>query len=75
MAKKTSIVDELRRAIRQAEQGGLTRYRLAKMTGVEQAVLSKLMRGMKGLRLDTAERIVRGLGKRLAIVDDSTAVR
>ena len=48
----------------------MTRYRLAKVADVEQAVLSKLVRGMKGIRLDTAERIARGLGKRLAIVDE-----
>ena len=71
MAKRqTIIVDQLRRAIRQAERAGMTRYRLAKVADVEQAVLSKLVRGMKGIRLDTAERIARGLGKRLAIVDE-----
>jgi plasmid maintenance system antidote protein VapI len=64
------VVDALRKAIRQAEKSGMTRYKLAQSCGVEQAVLSKLMRGMKGVRLDTAERIVNGLGKRLAIVDD-----
>ena len=70
MPKTRSIVEQLRKAIAQAERGGLTRYRLAKLSGVEQSVLSKLVRGMKGIQLATAEKIVAGLGKRLAIVDE-----
>lgn len=71
MTKRSkSIVNDLRRAIAEAEKRGFTRYKLAQASGVEQAVLSKLVRGMKGIRLDTAERIVNGLGKRLVIVDD-----
>jgi plasmid maintenance system antidote protein VapI len=68
--RSKNIVDELRGAITKAERQGLTRYKLAQVSGVEQAVLSKLVRGMKGIRLDTAQKIVKGLGKRLAIVDE-----
>jgi hypothetical protein len=70
MSKKVSIVKQLQQAIAKAERAGVTRYQLSKLSGVEQAVLSKLMRGMKGVRLDTAERIVKGMGKRLTIVDE-----
>ena len=68
--RQVTIIKQLQKAIRQGERAGLTRYRLSQLSGVEQAVLSKLMRGTKGIRLDTAEKIVKGLGKRLAIVDD-----
>ena len=73
MSKRTGITAELRAAIRAAEQTGLTRYRLSKLSGVEQAVLCKLVHSQRVVRLDTAEKIVRGLGKRLVIVDDPKA--
>lgn len=42
--RQVSIVGQLRKAIREAEQIGMTRYKLAQVSGVEQAVLSKLVR-------------------------------
>lgn len=67
--KQLSIGDELRRAIRQAEKAGTTRYRLAKATGLTSGALSRFMAGDRAPTLDTAARIARGLGKRLALVD------
>jgi predicted transcriptional regulator len=70
MSKKhSSIVDELRRTIRQAEKAGTTRYRLAALAGVDQSQLSKLMLGKLTPTLPTGEKILRALGKRLAITD------
>ena len=59
--RKSNIADELRRAV---SKSGMTQYRIAKRSGVEPAVISKFMRGLKGIQLDTAARIVAGLGKR-----------
>jgi predicted transcriptional regulator len=63
------IVEQLRAAIRKAERAGISRYRLSKLSGVEQAVLCRIMGRKTRVRLDTAEKILRGLGKRLIIVD------
>jgi plasmid maintenance system antidote protein VapI len=68
--RQVTIVKQLQRAVRAGERGGMTRYKLAQVSGVEQAVLSKLVHGTRIVRLDTAEKIVKALGKRLAIVDD-----
>ena len=50
MAKKRikpdAFSDQIRRAI---ETCGMTRYRLAKLSGVEQAVLSRFINGKSGL--------------------------
>ena len=64
-----SVAEQLRRAILAAEKRGMTRYAIAKASGVSQAQLSKLMREQRSPRLDTAEKIVRALGKRLTITD------
>ena len=71
MSKPTNIVEELRRAIARAGRHGLTRYRLAKLSGVDQSQLSKLVRVQRVPRLDTAEKIVRALGGRLVIMMDT----
>jgi transcriptional regulator with XRE-family HTH domain len=64
-----SIIDDLRRAIRTAERKGITRYRLAQLSGVEQAVLSKLMHGKRTVGIATAEKIAAALGKQLVMID------
>jgi hypothetical protein len=68
--RKSNIVAELRKAILEAEHAGVTRYKLAQESGVEQAVLSKVIHRTRVVRLDTAEKIVLALGKRLVILDD-----
>lgn len=67
--KGKNIADDLRRAIREAERAGLTRYKLAQDCGVSEAQLSRIFRGLIEPKLSTAERILAGIGKRLKIVD------
>lgn len=69
MSKRQNIVDDLRRAIRQAERRGLTRYAIAKRTGLSQAMLSRFMAGENAPKLDTAERIAKAIGRRLVLTD------
>lgn len=64
-----SVVKQLRRVIAAAEKTGVTRYAIAKTSGVSQAQLSKLMLEQRAPRLDTAEKILRALGKRMTITD------
>jgi predicted transcriptional regulator len=67
--RQGNIADELRKAIAQAKRAGVTRYKLSKISGVTEGGLSRLMAGQNVPRLDTAERILSALGKRLVIAD------
>lgn len=44
--KRASVSDQVRAAV---ERCGLTRYRIAKETGIDQATLSKFLSGERGL--------------------------
>ena len=70
MSKSKPIADELRKLIAEAEQQGISRYRLAQLSGVSEGQLSRLVNGQVDPRLDSAERIARALGHRLRIVAD-----
>ncbi len=50
--------DQIRRAI---EESGLSRYRIAKATGVDEGILSRFMHG-SSMRTDTLDRIAECLG-------------
>ena len=65
MAKRTSFLDILRRAIK---ADGRSLYRLAKDSGVDVAVLQRLMAHERGVNLTTAERICRQVGLELRTV-------
>ncbi len=69
MKRKTPMLaKELVDAIRRYEVSGGSRYRLAGISGVSQAQLSKLMRGVRGsLRIETAERLADAMGYRLTL--------
>jgi ribosome-binding protein aMBF1 (putative translation factor) len=67
--RQVNIVKQLQQVVRQGERAGMSRYRLSQVSGVEQAVLSKLVHGTRVPTLHTAEKIVRALGKRMVIVD------
>lgn len=67
MNAKTNIVNELRKAIAKSEKLGLTRYRIAKATGLSQAMLSRFMAGENVPKLDTAQRIAHAIGRRLVL--------
>lgn len=49
-AKRLDFEDQLRREI---ERCGLTRYRISKMTGIDNAVLSRFMSGKVGMSMDS----------------------
>ena len=66
--KRRPIVERLRKAIRDAEQQGITQYRIAKESGVSAGQLSRLMHGKVAPRLDTAERIARAIGCEIRLV-------
>jgi transcriptional regulator with XRE-family HTH domain len=72
MSKRSkSVADDLRRAIAQAEKRGMTRYAIAKATGLSQAMLSRFMAGENVPKLDTAERIAKAIGRRLVLANDA----
>lgn len=66
MAKRPrSISDQLRAAIADAGRAGVTRYRISKETGVDQAALSRFVHGNQGLDLSSVDRLAAYLGLRL----------
>ncbi len=63
MAKKPkSIVEELRQAIRRAEQAGVTRGRIATIASIPRSQMTRIASGENVPRLDTAEKIARAMG-------------
>jgi transcriptional regulator with XRE-family HTH domain len=64
---KASIVEQLRKAIRQAERVGMTRYQISKATGMPQSQVGRIASGETVPKLDTAERIALAIGCKLAI--------
>ncbi len=60
--KPLSVSDQLRRAI---DECGLTKYRIYVETGVDQATLSKFVRGERGVSLDTFDVLCDYLGLEL----------
>ena len=59
---KPTMTDVLRDAI---EQSGLTRYRIAKDTGIDEAALMRFVRGETSLRLARADVLAEYLGLEL----------
>ena len=47
------------------QESGLSFYRIEKETGVDNALLSRFMRGERGVTLPTAERIAKVVGLEL----------
>jgi transcriptional regulator with XRE-family HTH domain len=66
---KRTMTDVLRIAI---EESGVSRYQIAKDTGILQGSLSRFVRGETSLRLDNADRLAAYFGLRL--VPDPDAV-
>jgi len=56
MAKRQThkLSDQMRQAI---EDSGLSRYAIAKETGIDQAALSRFIHGQMGLSLDALDRL------------------
>jgi len=59
-----TILDQVIRAI---EESGITRYELAKRTGVSESALSRLVRGERSISVETLERLAEELGLELRI--------
>jgi len=57
-----SIAGALRRALKTSE---LSRYAIAKETGITQSILSRFLHGKAGITLDTADRLAKILGLQL----------
>ena len=57
-----TLTDALRAAI---EQSGITRYQIAKDTGLNQAVLCRFVHNEKSLNLDSADKLAAYLGLRM----------
>lgn len=68
MPKRSTITEQLRAAIRQAEKRGVSRYRMAQISQVSQAQISRFMAGDIAPKLETAERIAEAIGNRLSLV-------
>jgi len=67
MAKKTTNIEEqLRQAI---SDGGMSRYRLAQLTGVAEAVLSNFVNRKRSITLTTAAKLAEALGLELGATD------
>jgi transcriptional regulator with XRE-family HTH domain len=64
---KSSIVEQLRKAIARAERAGMTRYQISKVTGMPQSQVGRIASGETVPKLDTAERIAQAIGCKLAI--------
>jgi transcriptional regulator with XRE-family HTH domain len=52
--RERSFSDQLRRAINNC---GMTRYQIAKRTGISQATLSRFMSGQRGLTLGAVDKL------------------
>jgi transcriptional regulator with XRE-family HTH domain len=64
MVKKPpkELADQLRQAI---DDCGLTRYEIAKRTGIDQSALGKFYNGQRGMNLKAAGKLCEYLGLRL----------
>lgn len=60
-----TIHEQFRNAI---NKDGRTGYALAQASGIDASVLSRFMRGERGLNLDTAERLCQVLGVEVRLV-------
>ncbi len=68
MSKKPlALSDQLRQAI---EQSGQSRYAISKETGIDESVLSKFVRGLRGMSLDSVDALAEHLGLRLTTDDE-----
>ncbi|MCA9178015.1 MAG: helix-turn-helix transcriptional regulator [Planctomycetales bacterium] len=56
------ITDQIRQAI---DDSGLTRYRIAQDTGIDESTLAKFCHGTRGLSLDNLDPLCEYLGLRI----------
>ena len=60
--RRDKLTDQIRRAI---EESGVSRYRLWKETGIDQAVLSRFVAGKAGMTLKSLDVLADALGLRI----------
>ena len=60
--KPKRFSDQLRQAVEQSDQ---SRYAIHLATGIDESVLSKFVRGLRGLQMDTVDTLCEYLGLRL----------
>ena len=65
MKRTKKLTDQIRQAI---DDSGLTRYRIAQDTGLDESTLAKFYHGTRGLSLDNLDRLCQFLG--LKVVRD-----
>lgn len=69
--KPKPIAEQLQRAISEAERRGITRYRIAKLSGVSQQTIHNIADGTSARpRVDVAERVARAIGYKLTLTRD-----
>lgn len=66
-SKPKTIAEQIRAAIRKAERRGVTRYQLAKLSGVSESALCKIHHGQRVPTVESVERIAAALGGRLTL--------
>ena len=64
MSRVPKLSDQLRAAINASE---LTRYRIGKELGIDEATLSRFMSGERGLRMSVLDKLSVFLGVRIVI--------
>jgi predicted XRE-type DNA-binding protein len=62
MKRARRFTDQIRDAV---DQSGLTRYRIYKMTGIDQSTLSRFMAGKSGFTLKSLDKLADALGLRV----------
>jgi ribosome-binding protein aMBF1 (putative translation factor) len=60
--RRDKLTDQIRRAI---DESGVSRYRLWKETGIDQAVLSRFVAGKAGMTLKSLDVLADALGLRI----------
>jgi DNA-binding phage protein len=58
------ITEQLQEAIR---SGGMSRYAISKVTGIDQGMLCKFLKGQSSMSFATADRILDALGLEIVI--------
>ncbi len=70
MRKHVPITEQLRKAI---EHCGVTRYRIAKETGVRAETLCRFVNGQRGLTMEALDTLAQYLGLELRPIGKTTA--
>jgi len=69
MTKELLLSEQLRRAIAKAERRGVTRYRIAKTSGLTESQVKRIAEATNVPMIDTAARLADAIGLRLALVE------